>query len=84
MGQHREYMSRILAVGSPASDGIHRLTQGNTYVCCEGTDEEHEVLHRFCQNVEALLNASGLELQDLTPDEFACWVKTFMDHEKAE
>jgi len=77
MGQSREYVSRILAVGSPASDGIRRLTQGSSFVCCDGNEAEHEQLRDFCQNVEALLEASGQELTDFTPEEFEAWVNAY-------
>jgi hypothetical protein len=78
MGQSRESISRILAVGGPSEDGIHRMTKGESFVCCEGSDAEHRELADFCQNVEQLLQATGQDLQDFTPEEFSEWVKAFV------
>jgi hypothetical protein len=58
------------------------MTCGESFVCCQGSDREHEALQTFCQQVEALLDASGLLLSDFTPQEFAEWVMAFQ--EKAE
>lgn len=80
MAVTREQVSRILAVGSPAPDGVHRLTRGEDFVCCEGSDQEHRDLQEFCRNVEALLQASGLKLQDFSPHEFAEWVTSFQEN----
>lgn len=77
MGKPRETISRILAVGSPASDGILRLTQGEWFVCCQGSEEEHRDLREFCLGVESLLEASGQDLCDFTPEEFSEWVQAF-------
>jgi hypothetical protein len=83
MGNTREYLSRILAVGSPAADGVHRLTQGDSYVCCEGSQLEHQQLRDFCQQVEELLEATGQSLEDFTPEQFADLVKAFADEKEA-
>jgi hypothetical protein len=82
MGQPREQLSRILAVGSPAPDGVHRLTKGDTYVCCEGSQTEHQQLSEFCRQMEALLEATGQSLEDFTPEEFADLVRAFANEEE--
>lgn len=82
MGHSREHISRILAVGSSAPDGIQRLTQGENYVCCQGSDAEHRRLSDFCQDVEELLSATGQELSDFTPEEFAEWILSFADEKR--
>lgn len=77
MGKTRKQVSRILAVGGSASDGIQRLTQGKFFVCCQGEEAEHVEMQTFCQEVESLLEASGLDLRDFTPEEFQEWLVSF-------
>jgi hypothetical protein len=77
MGTTRKEVSRILAVGRVSSDGVQRLTQGQSFVCCQGEEEEHQRLQAFCCEVEQLLESSGLELRDFTPEEFQEWLRSF-------
>ena len=77
MGKSRKQVSRILAVGGASSDGVQRLTQGQSFVCCQGEEEEHQHLQTFCRELEGLLEASGLDLRDFTPEEFREWLMSF-------
>lgn len=78
MGQPSQKVSRILAVGSSSSDGVHRLTRGESFVCCAGDSREHQELSSFCLDLEQVIEASGLTLSDFSPRELEDWITAFL------
>ncbi|MGA0367844.1 MAG: hypothetical protein ACO3N7_00155 [Kiritimatiellia bacterium] len=59
----------MLAVGEIPKDAIHRITRGDTYTCCMGSESEHQRLSEFCQALQDLLASTGQQLSDYSPDE---------------
>jgi len=60
---------RILAVGDPSSDGIKRITRGERFTCVSGSEQEHDLLSRFCLELSNWLEGLGLDLDQLSEDE---------------
>jgi hypothetical protein len=48
---------------------MHRITTGKDYTCVAGSQEEHEVLHLFCEEIMQWLSQLGLDLHHLSPEE---------------
>jgi|GEM_PF-1194877 len=76
MSRVRKSVSRILAVGAPPADRVRRLTRGDHFTCVAGSEEEHEVLRTFCRRLEALLEETGLEPGDLSPEELGALARS--------
>ncbi len=77
MVQKRSYVARILAVGGPADDQIRRLTRGESFTCCYGSDAEHQQLSEFCVALQELLASTGQKLSDYTPEELGALLSQF-------
>ncbi len=69
---------RLLGVGFDSDDGHVRITRGETYDVLMGSDESHEYIQKLIQKIEDALAAQQLSLDDLTPEEFAEFVKNNM------
>jgi hypothetical protein len=71
----------MLAVGSVPDDQISRLTCGEAFTCCYGSETEHATLTAFCQALESLLSSSGQTLADFSPDELKALLDEFAQGE---
>jgi len=69
---------RLLGVGFDAEDDHVRITKGETYDVLMGSEESHEYIQQLIQKIEDALAAQHLSLDDLTPEEFAEFVKNNM------
>lgn len=65
----------MLAVGLQPDDRINRLTRGDSFTCCYGSEEEHGQLSAFCLALQDLLSSMGLKLSDFTPEELECLLR---------
>ena len=65
---------RLLGVGFDAEDGHVRITKGENYDVLMGSNESHEYIQQFIQKIEDGLKSKGLNLDDLTPEEFTKFV----------
>jgi len=61
----------MLAVGDLPGDSIRRLTRGDSYTCCLGSESEHRSLSEFCQALQDLLASTGQELTEYSPEELS-------------
>jgi hypothetical protein len=68
----------LLAVGFDAEDGHVRITKGEKHDILMGSDESHEYLQKLIAKIETELEAQGLKLDDLSPDEFGEFVQSIM------
>ena len=66
---------RLLGVGFDSDDGHVRITNGENYDVLMGSDESHEYIQQLIQKIEDALKARNISLDDLTPEEFAEFVK---------
>ena len=69
---------RLLGVGFDTEDGHVRITKGESYDVLMGSDESHEYLQQLIRKIEDALAEHNLSLDDLTPEEFADFVKKIM------
>lgn len=69
---------RLLGVGFDSEDGHVRITKGENYDVLMGSDESHDYMQQLIQKIEDALKEQNLSLDDLTPEEFAEFVKKNM------
>jgi hypothetical protein len=81
MTQVRKKVVRMLALGGHADDRVLRLTQGEQYVCCHGSEKEHQQLSDFCEDVQRLVYSTGQTLEDFTTDELSNLLSGWMERE---
>ncbi len=69
---------RLLGVGFDSEDGHVRITKGENYDVLMGSDESHDYMQQLIQKIEDALKEQDLSLDDLSPEEFAEFVKKNM------
>lgn len=84
MTQVRKKVVRMLALGNCADDRILRLTRGEQYVCCHGSEVEHQLLSDFCEEVQRWLRSTGQTLEDYTSEELSVLLKGWVEKEPTE
>jgi hypothetical protein len=67
---------RLLGVGFDADDGHMRITTGDKFDVLMGSDESHEYITKLIRKIEDALDAQGLNLDELSPEEFSEIVKS--------
>jgi hypothetical protein len=67
---------RLLGVGFDAEDGHVRITNSENYDVLMGSDESHEYIQELIRKIEDALEARGMTLDDLTPEEFGEFVQS--------
>ena len=66
---------RLLGVGFDAEDGHIRITKGENYDVLMGSAESHEYIEELIRKIEDELRLRELSLDNLTPEEFAEFIK---------
>ena len=66
---------RLLGVGFDSEDGHIRITTGEKFNVIMGSDESHEYITQLILNIEEELDAQGLILDELSPEQFSEIVK---------
>jgi hypothetical protein len=61
---------RLLGVGFDDEDGHIRITKSENYDVFMGSGESHEYIQQLIEKIEKGMEAKGLRLNDLDPDEF--------------
>lgn len=59
----------LLGLAFDAKDGHKRITRGNNFLLAGGSEETHGLMRDTIIKVNEQLDARGLELADVTPDE---------------
>ena len=67
----RKKIIRLLGVGFDADDGHVRITTGDKFDVIMGSDESHEYISKLIMKIEEELNARGLNLDELSPEELS-------------
>jgi hypothetical protein len=75
-GSNQKKIIRLLGVGFDAEDGHVRITKGGKFDVLMGSDESHEYITKLIAKIEDELEVQALSLDDLTPQQFAEFVKT--------
>ena len=75
-GENPRKIVRLLGVGFDSEDGHIRITKGEKYDVLMGSDESHEYIQKLIQRIEDELEARGMKLDDLTPEEFGEFMKS--------
>ena len=60
----------ILGLGLDSKDGHARVTQGENYYLCGGSEETHEKMVETSIKFNEKLDSKGKHLEDLSRDEF--------------
>jgi hypothetical protein len=81
MSHIKRQVSRVLAVGGIPGDEIKRLTRGEAYTCCYGSESEHKHLAAFCEDLQDLLKSTGQSLPDFSPEELQELLKAFTNED---
>ena len=66
----RNRVVRILGIGNLPSDKILRKTQGANFDLFLGDASAHRCMEQFCMQLNQVLGQLGLELGDLSSDQF--------------
>ena len=61
---------RVLGLGLDNDDGHIRITNGKNFNILLGSEQSHERMQETCIKMNEKLEASGRQLEDLSPDEF--------------
>lgn len=72
----------MLAVGDSADDRIQRLTLGESFTCCYGSESEHRQLSEFCLALQDLLHSMDQQLSDFSPDELQDLLSRFVKEDR--
>jgi hypothetical protein len=75
----RKKIIRLLGVGFDADDGHVRITTGDKFDVLMGSDESHEYISKLIMKIEEELNARGLNLDELSPEELSEIVKLVVE-----
>ena len=67
---------RLLGVGFDADDGHVRITTGDKFDVIMGSGESHDYITDLIRRIEEELVAQGLNLDELTPEQFSEIVKS--------
>jgi hypothetical protein len=59
----------LLGLAFDAKDGHKRITRGNNFLLAGGSEETHVLMRETIIKVNEQLDARGMELADVTPDE---------------
>ena len=59
----------LLGLAFDAEDGHKRITRGNNFLLAGGSEETHVFMRETILKVNEQLDARGLELADVTPDQ---------------
>lgn len=59
----------LLGLAFDAKDGHKRITRGNNFLLAGGSEETHGLMRDTIIKVNEELDARGLELADVSPDE---------------
>jgi hypothetical protein len=59
----------LLGLAFDAKDGHKRITRGNNFLLAGGSEETHGLMRDTIIKVNEQLDARGMELADVTPDE---------------
>ena len=59
----------LLGLAFDADDGHKRITRGNNFLLAGGSEETHGFMRETIIKVNEELDARGLDLADVTPDE---------------
>ncbi|MEX2608246.1 MAG: hypothetical protein WD708_12965 [Kiritimatiellia bacterium] len=84
MTQVRKKVVRMLALGGRADDRIFRLTRGRQYVCCQGSEAEHQQLSGFCEDLHQWLHSTGQSIEEYSPDELSALLAGWFDKESTQ
>ena len=71
----RKKIIRLLGVGFDAEDGHVRITAGDKFDVIMGSDESHEYITKLIMKIEVELEAQGLNLDELSPEQLGEIVK---------
>jgi len=77
----RAQRARILGLGLDNADGHVRLTRGENFDICLGSENTHEQLRETCIKVNEKLDRRGKRLEDLSRDEFVDLVVDSSNHQ---
>jgi hypothetical protein len=73
MSNKRRFTDRrvagLLGLAFDADDGHKRITRGNNFLLAGGSEETHGFMRETIIKVNEELDARGLDLADVTPDE---------------
>jgi hypothetical protein len=73
MASNRRFSERrvagLLGLAFDAKDGHKRITRGPNFLLAGGSEETHHLMRDTILKVNEELDARGLELADVTPDE---------------
>jgi hypothetical protein len=72
MGNNRlpdRRIAGLLGLAFDAKDGHKRITRGNNFLLAGGSEETHGLMRETILKVNEQLDARGLELADVSPDE---------------
>ena len=69
---------RLLGVGFDSEDGHVRITKGKNYDVIMGSDKSHEFILELIDKIESEIESRGLNLGDITPDEFSQLVEAVL------
>jgi hypothetical protein len=59
----------LLGLAFDAQDGHKRITRGNNFFLAGGSEETHGLMRETILKVNEQLDARGIELADVSPDE---------------
>lgn len=75
---NKKKIVRLLGVGFDADDGHIRITNDKNHDVLMGSDESHDYLQKLLSKIEDALEIRGLNLDDLSPEEFTKFVESIL------
>jgi|tagenome__1003787_1003787.scaffolds.fasta_scaffold17891288_1 hypothetical protein len=67
--EEQRRVAGLLGLAFDADDGHKRITRGKNFLLAGGSDETHGMMRETIVKVNEELDARGLDLADVTPDE---------------
>lgn len=70
MVQTKERITKIVGLGADGFDGHIRVTNGNRYELVQGSENSHELMQLWCEEINRRLAVMNKQMEQLTVEEF--------------
>ncbi|HMP90199.1 MAG TPA: hypothetical protein PJ991_08350 [Kiritimatiellia bacterium] len=75
MSEQRERIAKIIGIGGASNDGHVRITRGDRYHLVQGSEQSHDAMIIWCEEINRRLSSMNKSIDDLSVEEFMTLAK---------